>query len=95
MCKTKVEELSKEICSGCKTRHKCDNECCIMSAVVAEWLIRKGYGNIKQFANDLYYNSVFSYNGNKSCEEQCDNLINQFDDTIKNFAKDYGITIEE
>lgn len=34
MDKGKVEELAKAICNGCKTRHKCDNECCTMSYVV-------------------------------------------------------------
>ncbi|MCM1441164.1 MAG: hypothetical protein NC131_18475 [Roseburia sp.] len=50
-----VEELSKEICHGCKTRHSCDNNdgFCVMSDVVAEWLIEHGYGNLKKFAEKL------------------------------------------
>ncbi len=42
-----IEELSREICNGCQTRHKCNNnECCAMSDIVAEWLFEKGYRKI-------------------------------------------------
>lgn len=39
----KIYELSDMICKGCKTRHVCDAENCIMSEVVAEYLINAGY----------------------------------------------------
>lgn len=39
----KIYELSDMICKGCKTRHDCDTENCIMSEVVAEYLINAGY----------------------------------------------------
>lgn len=96
MKQKKIDELSKAICNGCKTRHKCDNECCTMSYVVAEYLIEKGYGNIKKFATDLVYKSVFGYKGlTPDCVEQCEDLISQFEDTVRDFAKDYGVEIED
>lgn len=50
-----IEELSKEICNGCKTRHKCENNdgFCIMSDVVAEHLLNKDYGNIKDYQAEI------------------------------------------
>ena len=47
--KKQIEELSREICNGCKTRHKCENNdgFCIMSDVVAEWLLNNGYRKVE------------------------------------------------
>lgn len=51
----RIEQLSGEICNGCRTRYKCNNNdgFCIMSDVVAEWLIDKGYGNIKEYQSEI------------------------------------------
>lgn len=38
-----IEEMAKDICFACKTRHKCNNELCCMSKIVAEALINAGY----------------------------------------------------
>lgn len=51
MCERKaVEELNNMICKGCKTRHDCENNdgFCIMSDVVAEYLLENGYGKISK-----------------------------------------------
>lgn len=60
----RIYELSEAICKGCKTRHDCDTENCIMSEVVAEYLLENGYGDIKQIVKDILSEiekTVFEY----------------------------------
>ncbi len=44
----KVLELSKDICNACKTRHKCDNQICTMSEIVAKELINKNWQKLNE-----------------------------------------------
>lgn len=43
MKENEAEELTKDICLACKTRHKCDKNDCTMAEIVAEQLLDNNY----------------------------------------------------
>ena len=46
--KEMIEEMAKDICKACETRHNCDKELCCMSEIVAKELVERGYRKIPQ-----------------------------------------------
>lgn len=94
----KIYELSEMICKGCKTRHDCDTENCIMSEVVAEYLLNNGYGKLSEVAKDILQPLHYEIDREK-CVGVLYNDYNYGLDTalnkIKNLSEKYGVEIEE
>lgn len=43
---------------------------------------------------ELWFGSVFTYTNINGCAEQCENLIRQFDNVVKEVAKEYGVELD-
>lgn len=66
--------------------------------IVSEDLYKAGYGNVKEavkeFAEGLIKNGVYSCKCS-TVKEVAENLVEQFENHIKKYAKEYGVEVEE
>lgn len=94
----KIYELSDMICKGCKTRHDCDTENCIMSEVVAEYLIDNGYGNANQTrkdtAKEIFDDIKYGFE-NTPYYRLNPQLVFELKTILLHIAKKYGLNIEK
>lgn len=64
----------------------------------AKLLYAAGYGNVKEavkeFAEGLIKNGVYSCKGS-TVKEVAENLVEQFENHIKEYAKEYGVEVEK
>ncbi len=97
--KEQIEELSKEICNGCRTRHDCENKdgFCIMSDVVAEWLIEKGYRKIIPNVDFVVRASDLVKVREKAIKDVLRDVVNERvgGQWLVELFKKYGVEIEE
>lgn len=96
----KIYELSEMICKGCKTRHDCKNNdgFCIMSEVVAEYLIDNGYGNANQTrkdtAKEIFDDIKYGFE-NTPYYRLNPQLVFELKTILLHIAKKYGLNIEK
>jgi hypothetical protein len=55
-----IEEMARDICNACKTRHNCDKELCCMCEVVAKELVKK-YRKLPKDSVVLSMEEVFEF----------------------------------
>lgn len=105
-----IEEMAKVLCSLIKDGIRKDCEKCYFKhdgyrhtckfRKRAIKLYKAGYGNVKEavkeFAEGLIKNGVYSCKCSTLKEvEVAENLVEQFENHIKEYAKEYGVEVEE
>ena len=65
---------------------------------ISQGLYESGYGNVKEavkeFAEGLIKNGVYSCKGS-TVKEVAESLVEQFENHIKEYAKEYGVEVEK